>query len=73
MQARTTIPSMGSIEDRGPQIMGVGAALCTLASVAVGLRFFVRIKLLHAFGTDDWFMAFALVRHSMITVLSIFL
>lgn len=59
---------MGSIEDRGPQITGVGAAFCALASVAVGLRFFVRIRLLHAFGTDDWFMAVALVRYSMITV-----
>lgn len=53
---------MAEIENRGPELSAVAASLCGLAVVATALRCYVRTRLLHAFGTDDWFMIVALVR-----------
>jgi hypothetical protein len=51
-----------SIPNRGPELVGVNIAFVVTAALAYGLRAFVRIKMVKAFGFDDWLMGLALVR-----------
>ncbi|KAK3903387.1 hypothetical protein C8A05DRAFT_43374 [Staphylotrichum tortipilum] len=48
-----------STESRAAQLAGVNIAALVLATVVTGLRCFVRVRLLKAFGTDDWLMVSA--------------
>lgn len=45
----------------GPLIMGIVWAFTAVAIAAVGLRFYLRVKLLNLVGLDDWIMLLALV------------
>jgi hypothetical protein len=51
-----------SIPNRGPELLGVNIAFVATAALAYSLRVFVRIKMVKAFGLDDWLMGIALVR-----------
>ncbi len=51
-----------STDSRAVQLAAVNIAALVLALIATGLRCFVRIRLLRAFGTDDWLMVAAAVR-----------
>lgn len=44
---------------RGPAIMGVGWTLTTLCLIAIGLRFYVRLKYTRCIAIDDWLMLLA--------------
>ncbi|KAL2140434.1 hypothetical protein VTI28DRAFT_3817 [Corynascus sepedonium] len=50
-----------SSESRAELLTAVNITAVTLAIVVTALRCFVRIRLLRAFGTDDWTMAFATI------------
>jgi hypothetical protein len=49
---------------RGPAIIGVTWAFTILAVAAVGLRLYLRGKLLRSIGWDDWIMLTAVVSTS---------
>lgn len=49
------------VENRGPQLIGVNVLFLTLAVIATTLRCYVRIKMVKAFGLDDWLMVGAAV------------
>jgi hypothetical protein len=51
-----------STENRAAQLAGVNIAALILATIVTGLRCFVRLRILKAFGTDDWLMVAAAVR-----------
>ncbi|KAK4172565.1 hypothetical protein QBC36DRAFT_73059 [Triangularia setosa] len=53
-------PKSFSITDRGPQLLVIDAVALGLALVATLLRCYVRIRLVRAFGVDDWLMASAM-------------
>ncbi|KAJ1334080.1 hypothetical protein MN608_04083 [Microdochium nivale] len=44
------------VENRGPQLISVNVLFLTLAVIATTLRCYVRIKMVKAFGLDDWLM-----------------
>lgn len=48
--------------NRGPELLGVDIAFGATAVLANGLRCFVRLKMVKAFGTDDYLMTAATVR-----------
>jgi hypothetical protein len=50
-----------STDSRAVQLASVNIAALVLASTITALRCFVRIRLLKAFGTDDWLMVAAAV------------
>lgn len=52
---------MAAIESRGPQLLAVVLTLLGFAFTATLLRCYVRIKIVKAFGLDDYFMVAALV------------
>jgi hypothetical protein len=52
---------MTSSDNRGGQLAAVNIAALVLALTVTALRCFVRIRLLKAFGADDWLMAAAAV------------
>ena len=63
---------MGSrIENRGPQVLGVDSAALILAFIATVLRVYVRLRLVKAFGLDDWLMLAAMVTFSVYSAASI--
>jgi len=41
-------------ENRGPQMLGAVVAMTAVATVTVVLRFFVRLRIVHSFGIDDY-------------------
>lgn len=47
--------------DRNAAVRGVAAAFLALASVAVILRCYVRVRLVKGFGWDDFVMILAMV------------
>ncbi|KAK7425045.1 hypothetical protein QQZ08_008321 [Neonectria magnoliae] len=47
---------MADIENRGPQLLAVNITFLTTALICILLRCYVRIFMVHAFGTDDWLM-----------------
>jgi hypothetical protein len=51
-----------SIPNRGPELLGVNIAFVVTAVLAYMLRVFVRVKMVKAFGFDDWLMGIAMVR-----------
>jgi hypothetical protein len=51
-----------SIPNRGPELLGVNIAFVATAAMAYSLRVFVRVKMVKAFGLDDYLMGLALVR-----------
>ena len=53
----------GGNESQGWALLSVVWALVTAASVTTLLRVFVRTKLTHNMGADDWVMVLTLVRH----------
>lgn len=52
---------MAAVENRGPQLLAVILTLLVFAFTATLLRCYVRIKLVKAFGLDDYLMVAALV------------
>jgi hypothetical protein len=50
-----------STDNRGGQLAAINIAALVLALTVTALRCFVRIRLLKAFGADDWLMAAAAV------------
>jgi hypothetical protein len=48
-------------ENRGPALLGINIAALSLAVVATVLRCYVRLRLVRAFGLDDWLMLCAMV------------
>ena len=58
-----TLPPQHDPNDpgRGPVIVGVTWALTSLSLFVVGLRFYVRRRVLHGLSSDDWLMLLAVV------------
>lgn len=52
---------MDPSENRGPQLLAVVIAFLVTATAANAMRFYTRIGIVKAFGTDDWFMLIAYV------------
>lgn len=50
-----------SVPNRGPELFAVNVAFISLAGISYLLRCFVRLKMVKAFGLDDWLMGLALV------------
>jgi hypothetical protein len=50
-----------AVPDRGPELLGVNITFITTATIAYLLRCYVRVKMVKAFGLDDWLMGLALV------------
>ena len=49
-------------ESNLPRIIGVSSVLFFLATLFVGLRMYVRLRIVRSVGRDDWTMAACLVR-----------
>ena len=47
--------------DKGPAFSGVGLAFAMTALVFVGLRMFVRVRMIHSTGLDDYLILLAMV------------
>lgn len=45
-----------AIPNRGPELVGVNVAFMATAFLANALRCVVRVKMVKAFGVDDWLM-----------------
>ncbi|KAJ4984802.1 hypothetical protein SVAN01_09675 [Stagonosporopsis vannaccii] len=45
-----------AIDNRGPELIGVNIAFLATAVIANALRCIVRVKMVKAFGVDDWLM-----------------
>ncbi|KAL5114970.1 hypothetical protein ACEQ8H_007143 [Pleosporales sp. CAS-2024a] len=50
-----------SIPNRGPELRAVNMVFVVTAILAYSLRVFVRVKMVKAFGVDDWMMGIALM------------
>lgn len=61
-----------AIEDRGPQLVAVCAIFTITTVIAVGLRCYVRLRLVRNFGLDDWAMIAALVSVYLVPASSLF-
>jgi len=48
-------------ENRGGELVAVITALSIVTTVVVGLRFYVRLRIIKKLGIDDWVLAAALV------------
>jgi len=48
-------------ENRGGRVVAVIAACSTVMTVIVGLRFYVRFRIIKKLGVDDWILAATLV------------
>jgi hypothetical protein len=48
-------------QDKGPTILAVACTLTTLSTFFVGARLYVRGKILHRIGLDDWLIILSLV------------
>ncbi|KAK3991131.1 hypothetical protein QBC44DRAFT_58075 [Cladorrhinum sp. PSN332] len=62
---------MGHKDNRGPALLGIDIAAVALASVATALRCYVRLRLVRAFGLDDWLMLGAMVTFALYSASSI--
>jgi hypothetical protein len=62
LQTGDMAPSM--YENRGGRVVAVITACSIVATVIVGLRFYVRFGIIKKPGLDDWFLAAALVMPS---------
>jgi hypothetical protein len=51
-----------AIPNRGPELLAVNGVFVTTAIFACALRCYVRVRMVKAFGFDDWLMVFATVR-----------
>jgi hypothetical protein len=49
------------IPNRGPELQAVCYTLLVSSVIAVGLRIYVRTRMVKNFGMDDWTMCVALV------------
>lgn len=50
------------VPNRGPELLAVNIAFVITAVFACALRCFVRVRMVKAFGLDDWLMVLATVR-----------
>ena len=50
-----------AVPNRGPELLAVNIAFVTTAVLACLLRCFVRVRMVKAFGLDDWLMVIATV------------
>lgn len=50
-----------AIPNRGPELLAVNIAFVCTAILACALRCFVRVRMVKAFGRDDWLMVLATV------------
>ncbi|KAF2191951.1 hypothetical protein K469DRAFT_556288 [Zopfia rhizophila CBS 207.26] len=60
-----------AIENRGPELQAACATFVSMAFVATMMRIYVRLRLVRAFGWDDWFMVAAMLTHIMFATCSI--
>jgi len=58
-----------AIPNRGPELIGVNIAFLAAAIIANLLRCIVRVKMVKAFGVDDWLMVGATVSDTELIVL----
>jgi len=49
-----------AIPNRGPELFAVNVAFLVVTAISVSLRIFVRLRMLRAWGTDDWLMMIAM-------------
>jgi hypothetical protein len=61
------MPSIGSLDEmarqtKAPQQIAAVSVFLPLAVVAVAIRLWIRIRMIHSFGWDDIMMVVALVR-----------
>jgi hypothetical protein len=54
-----------AIPNRGPELQAVCYTLLIASVIALGLRVYVRLRLVKNFGFDDWCMCCALVSSSL--------
>lgn len=59
-----------AIPNRGPELIGVNIAFLVTAIIANALRCVVRVKMVKAFGVDDWLMVASTVSDTHLTILS---
>lgn len=52
-----------AIPNRGPELIGVNVAFLATAIIANALRCVVRVKMVKAFGVDDWLMVASTVSY----------
>ncbi|KAF4991516.1 hypothetical protein FGRMN_7760 [Fusarium graminum] len=50
-----------AVPNRGPELQAVCYTLLVASVLALGMRVYVRVRLVKSFGLDDWCMCFALV------------
>lgn len=50
-----------ALPDRGPELLGVNVAFVIAAFLACSLRVFVRLRMVRAWGLDDWLMVIAMM------------
>lgn len=55
---------MMELEGRAPEFFKVLVVMITLATISTALRVYVRLKIVKAFGVDDYLMVAALVSHA---------
>jgi hypothetical protein len=53
-----------AIPNRGPELIGVNVAFLATAIIANALRCVVRVKMVKAFGVDDWLMVASTVSYT---------
>lgn len=53
-------------ENKGPVLLAVMWTLTGLATVMVLARLFIRTKIIHAVGLDDWLIGFSMVSLSLL-------
>ena len=61
-------PAGGDVS-RAPGFIACVVSLTTAALVMVGLRMYVRVRILHAVGWDDWAILLAMVMLSSLATL----
>ena len=61
----------GANVDRGPGYMACGLVTTIAALIAVCLRMYVRMRIVHAVGWDDWMIVFAVVTYRLKLLLSL--
>jgi len=55
-------PNYVNPESQGHSFLVVGITMITICAIVVAMRIYVRWKILHNMGTDDWLVVVSLVR-----------
>ena len=57
-----TMGSYSKLENKGPQVLGIFCTGTAVAAILVGLRLWVRNKIIRKVGLDDWIVTVSLVK-----------